>query len=80
MPGVRRYSDQRGMVTVKEDEVWELPSGVSVRRAEDFNGPLVKVEGSLVLENVVLYKEDIIGEGTVGSNTKRERCVSLRNW
>ena len=68
--GVIRIS---GMVTVKEDEVWELPSGVSVRRAEDFNGPLVKVEGSLVLENVVLYEEDIIGEGTVEGAIQKEK-------
>ena len=68
--GVIRIS---GMVTVKEDEVWELPSGVSVRRVEDFNGPLVKVEGSLVLENVVLYEEDIIGEGTVEGAIQKEK-------
>lgn len=62
-----------GTVTVKGDEVWELPSGVSVRRAEDFEGFLVKVEGSLVLDNVRMYAEDITGDGSVEGAVEKEK-------
>lgn len=62
-----------GTVTVKGDEVWELPSGVSVRRGEDFDGPLVKVKGSLVLDNVRIYAEDIVGDGEVEGAVEREK-------
>lgn len=62
-----------GTVTVKGDEVWELPSGVSVRRAEDFEGFLVRVEGSLVLDNVRMYAEDITGDGSVEGAVEKEK-------
>lgn len=50
-----------GTVTVDEEETWELPSGVSIRRAEDFEDALVRVTGCLKLDNVRLYTEDITG-------------------
>ena len=62
-----------GTVTVKGDEVWELPSGVSVRRAENFEGFLVKVEGSLVLDNVRMFAEDITGDGSVEGAVEKEK-------
>ena len=40
-----------GTVTVDEEETWELPSGVSIRRAEDFEDALVRVTGCLKLED-----------------------------
>lgn len=61
-----------GLVTV-EDETWELPDGVAVRRAEDFEGPLVKVTGSLVLENVRMYTEDFTGDGEVEGTVEKEK-------
>lgn len=64
-----------GTVTIKSEVTWELPNGVSVRRAEDFDGPLVKVtaKGELTLENVRMYKEDIDGEGKVEGAIEREK-------
>lgn len=44
-----------GTVTVDEEETWE-PSGVSIRRAEDFEDALVRVTGCLKLENVRLWR------------------------
>ena len=41
-----------GTVTVDEEETWELPSGVSIRRAEDFEDALVRVTGCLKLESM----------------------------
>ena len=62
-----------GTVTVKGDETWKLPSGVSVRRAEGFDGALVKVTGSLVLDNVRIYTDDITGDGEVEGAVEREK-------
>lgn len=62
-----------GTVTVKGNEVWELPSGVSVRRAENFEGFLVKVEGSLVLDNVRMFAEDITGDGSIEGAVEKEK-------
>ncbi|MBS6194381.1 MAG: LPXTG cell wall anchor domain-containing protein [Clostridiales bacterium] len=62
-----------GLVTVAKDETWELPDDVSVRRAEDFEGPLVKVTGSLVLENIRMYTDDFTGDGEVEGAVEREK-------
>ncbi len=62
-----------GTVTVKDDKTWELPSGVSVRRAKGFEGALVKVTGSLVLDNVRIYADDITGDGEVEGAVEREK-------
>ena len=62
-----------GTVTVKKEETWELPSGVSVRRAKDFEDALVKVKGKLTLDNVRLYLDDIIGKGEVEGAVEREK-------
>ncbi|MGN0250247.1 MAG: sortase B protein-sorting domain-containing protein [Oliverpabstia sp.] len=62
-----------GTVTVKKEEIWELPSGVSVRRAKDFEDALVKVKGKLTLDNVRLYLDDIIGKGEVEGAVEREK-------
>lgn len=62
-----------GTVTVDEEETWELPSGVSIRRAEDFEDALVRVTGCLKLENVRLYTEDITGDGEVEGAAEKEK-------
>lgn len=62
-----------GTVTVKGEETWTLPDGVSVRRAEGFGGALVKVNGSLTLDNIIMYAEDISGEGSVEGAVEREK-------
>lgn len=62
-----------GTVTVEDEETWELPSGVSIRRADEYEGALVKVTGSLKLENVRLYTEDIIGDGEVEGAVEKEK-------
>lgn len=64
-----------GTVTVKTDQTWELPAGVSVRRAEGFDGPLVRVYGELTLENVLLYTDDmeIMDGGSVEGAREREK-------
>lgn len=62
-----------GTVTVDEEETWELPSGVSIRRAEDFEEALVRVTGCLKLENVRLYTEDITGDGEVEGAAEKEK-------
>lgn len=62
-----------GTVTVDEEETWELPSGVSIRRAEDFEDALVRVNGSLKLDNVRLYTEDITGDGEVEGAVEKEK-------
>lgn len=62
-----------GTVTVEEDETWELPSGVSIRRADDFEDALVRVNGSLKLDNVRLYTEDITGDGEVEGAAEKEK-------
>lgn len=62
-----------GTVTVKKEETWELPSGVSVRRAKDFEDALVKVKGKLTLDNVRIYLDDIIGKGDVEGAVEREK-------
>ena len=48
-----------GTVKVKKDVTWTLPNGVCIRRASGFEGPLVKVSGSLTLDNVTMYRDDI---------------------
>ena len=64
-----------GTVTVDEEETWELPSGVSIRRAEDFEDALVRVTGCLKLDSVRLYTEDITGDGEVeGAAEKKKFC------
>lgn len=67
--GIIRIS---GTVTV-EDETWKLTDGVSVRRAEGFEGALVKVNKNLTLKNVRLYEQDITGEGTVEGAVQKEK-------
>ena len=62
-----------GTVTVDEEETWELPSGVSIRRAEDFEDALVRVTGCLKLDNVRLYTEDITGDGEVEGAAEKEK-------
>ena len=62
-----------GTVTVDEEETWELPSGVSIRRAEDFEDALVRVNGCLKLDNVRLYTEDITGDGEVEGAAEKEK-------
>lgn len=62
-----------GTVTVKGDQTWSLPAGVSVRRADGFDGALVKVTGSLILDNVRIYAEDITGDGTVEGAVEKEK-------
>lgn len=62
-----------GTVTVDEEEIWELPSGVSIRRAEDFEDALVRVTGCLKLDNVRLYTEDITGDGEVEGAAEKEK-------
>ena len=62
-----------GTVTVDEEETWELPSGVSIRRAEDFEDALVRVTGCLKLDNVRLYTEDITGDGEVEGAVEKEK-------
>lgn len=62
-----------GTVTVKGDQTWSLPAGVSVRRADGFEGALVKVKGSLILDNVRIYTADIIGDGTVEGAVEKEK-------
>lgn len=62
-----------GTVTVKGDKTWELPSGVSVRRAKGFEDALVKVTGSLILDNVRIYADDITGDGEVEGAVEREK-------
>ena len=62
-----------GTVTVDEKETWELPSGVSIRRAEDFEDALVRVTGCLKLDNVRLYTEDITGDGEVEGAAEKEK-------
>ncbi len=66
-----------GTVTIKGESTWELPNGVSVRRAEDFEGSLVKVEakGKLILDNVRIYAEDITGDGKVEGAVEREKVT-----
>ena len=67
-----------GTVTVDEEETWELPSGVSIRRAEDFEDALVRVTGCLKLDNVRLYTDDITGDGEVEGAAEKEK-VYVRN-
>ena len=62
-----------GTVTVDKEETWELPSGVSIRRAEDFEDALVRVNGSLKLDNVRMYTEDITGDGEVEGAVEKEK-------
>ncbi|NCC44996.1 MAG: hypothetical protein EOM18_15775, partial [Clostridia bacterium] len=62
-----------GTVTIKGEETWELPNGVSVRRAEEFEDALIKVTGSLTLDNVRIYTEDITGDGEVEGAVEREK-------
>lgn len=62
-----------GTVTVEEDETWELPSGVSIRRAEDFEDAMVCVNGSLKLDNVRMYTKDITGDGKVEGAVEKEK-------
>lgn len=62
-----------GTVTVEDEETWELPSGVSIRRAKDFEDALVKVTGSLKLDNVRMYTEDITGDGKVEGAMEKEK-------
>nr|WP_288936909.1 LPXTG cell wall anchor domain-containing protein [uncultured Blautia sp.] len=61
-----------GTVTVEDEETWELPSGVSIRRAKDFEEALVQVDGSLKLDNVRMYTEDITGDGKVEGAVEKE--------
>ena len=61
-----------GTVTVEDEETWELPSGVSIRRAKDFEEALVQVNGSLKLDNVRMYTEDITGDGKVEGAVEKE--------
>lgn len=68
-----------GTVTVKGDQTWSLPSGVSVRRADGFEGPLVKVTGSLILDNVRIYTEDITGDGTVEGAVEKEKVSTPKS-
>lgn len=62
-----------GTVTVEDEETWELPSGVSIRRAKGFEDALVHVTGSLKLDNVRLYTEDITGDGKVEGAVEKEK-------
>ena len=64
-----------GTITVDEEETWELPSGVSIRRAEDFEDALVRVTGCLKLDNVRLYTEDITGDGEVEGAAEKEKTL-----
>ena len=66
-----------GTVTVDEEETWELPSGVSIRRAEDFEDALVRVTGCLKLDNVRLYTEDITGDGEVEGAAEKEKVQDI---
>lgn len=62
-----------GTVTVSNEATWTLPDGVCIRRADGFEGALVKVTGSLTLDNVRIYTEDITGDGTVEGAVEREK-------
>ena len=62
-----------GTVTVSKKTTWTLPDGVCIRRADGFEDALVKVTGSLTLDNVRMYTDDITGDGTVKGAVEREK-------
>ena len=63
-----------GTVNVKKDVTWKLPDDVELLRAEGFEGPLVRVSGSLILEDVDLYIHDIkvVWNGVVEGALEKE--------
>lgn len=66
-----------GTVTVNEEETWKLPEGVSMERAEGFADALVAVNGKLVIENIRIFKDDIIGDGSVEGATEAEDSIYI---
>ena len=63
-----------GTIEVNDGRTWELPDGVVIRRAEGFKEPLVRVSGSLILKNILMFEDDIelVGAGTVEGAVERQ--------